>query len=170
MGYGEAAPGAMLAIAPAVLSPSGQRRTLNEPLRTTLQESLGTVRSACSRAVHPTGGLRIMCGVTWLQSGARWRHQTCPRRQQHPHAGSYQCRVRVDLEPQRVRSARPTSPTGYRHPAALQTRKLGSGATLAFTSIAGPWSPLGLGPAKPRAAELRGACCPEPLRDLLCCN
>ena len=76
MGYGEAAPGAMLAIAPAVLSPSGQRRTLNEPFAMRLQKFLGAERLALGSAVHLMGGLGIMFDVTWLQSGARWRHQT----------------------------------------------------------------------------------------------
>ena len=76
MGYGEAAPGAMLAIAPAVLSPSGQRRTLNEPFAMRLQKFLGAERLALGSALHPTGGLRIMFAVMIRQNGADWRHQT----------------------------------------------------------------------------------------------
>ena len=76
MGYGEAAPGAMLAIAPAVLSPSGQRRTLSEPFAMRVQKFLGAERLALGSAVHLMGGLRIMFLIMWLQSDARWRRKS----------------------------------------------------------------------------------------------
>ena len=60
MGYGEVAPGAMAAIAPAALSPSGQPRCLNETLREVLRESLGTERTALGPALDHMGRLRIM--------------------------------------------------------------------------------------------------------------
>ena len=76
MGYGEVAPGAMAAIAPAALSPSGQPRCLNETLRELLQDPLGTERMALGSALDLVGGLRIMFYVMIRQNGAGWRHQT----------------------------------------------------------------------------------------------
>ena len=76
MGYGEVAPGAMAAIAPAALSPSGQPRCLNEPFGGVVRESLGTERTALGSALDLMGGLRIMSRVMIRQNGAGWRHQT----------------------------------------------------------------------------------------------
>ena len=76
MGYGEVAPGAMAAIAPAALSPSGQPRCLNETLRELPTESLGTERTALGPALDLMGGLRIMFDVMIRQDGAGWWHQT----------------------------------------------------------------------------------------------